>query len=60
MTGNFAFACAYSATRQSIKVAHACNSRAGVIMLEASVRVGTIRGREQIEGGNYSRKYGNI
>ena len=33
------------------------NSRAGVITLKASVRVGTILGREQIEGGNYSRKY---
>lgn len=26
---------------------------------EASVRMSTIQGLEQIEGGNYSRKYGN-
>ena len=30
----------------------------GVITLDGSVCVGTIRGPEQIEGGNYSRKYG--
>ena len=50
------FACAYTATRRSIEIVHAwprVQFEGGSYFTRGEFRAGTIRGREQIEGGNY-------